>query len=83
MAQLVEHFIRNERVAGSSPAVGSIGFVALIALIIRPLQKYTKSIFSRMGLKKRDFRSLLSVLEYPSEYPLILIHYGNAITHNF
>ena len=25
MAQLVEHFIRNERVVGSSPTVGSIG----------------------------------------------------------
>ena len=29
MAQLVEHFIRNERVRGSSPRVGSSGFTVL------------------------------------------------------
>ena len=38
LAQLVEHFIRNERVAGSSPAKGSIylAFIVQNKLILPP-----------------------------------------------
>ena len=50
MAQLVEHFIRNERVRGSSPRVGSYGKNIIMMFLFFCI----KSGLLTYGIKKED-----------------------------
>jgi hypothetical protein len=66
LAQLVEHFIRNERVVGSSPIVGSDMFKRFVVLTIIDILVITLWVFWVNSIEVKQGEAIAIVLMIPA-----------------